>query len=85
MNYINFIFPLDYIILFISLLVILFSALKGFIQSLLGIMTWIGSILITLYSYNAFSNYLHSQLLKIKFFQNYETFSIFLLKVDNYN
>ena len=78
MNYINFIFPLDYIILFISLLVILFSALKGFIQSLLGIMTWIGSILITLYSYNAFSNYLHSQLLKIKFFQNYETFSIFL-------
>ena len=78
MSYINFIFPLDYIVLFISLLVILFSALKGFIQSLLGIMTWIGSILITLYSYNAFSNYLNGQLLKIKFFQNYETFGIIL-------
>ena len=72
MNTINLVFPLDYILLTITLLFTLFSAWKGLIQSILGLMTWVGSIIITLYSYNSFSNFLDTQLLKIKFFQNFE-------------
>ena len=43
------IFPLDYVVLLISVLFILFSAWKGFIQSILALMTWVGSIIITLF------------------------------------
>ena len=66
MNIINFNFPLDYILLVIAILFIIISAWKGIIQSILGLLTWVGSIIITLYSYNAFSNFIDSQLLKIK-------------------
>ena len=75
MNIANFNFPLDYVLLIIAILFIIFSAWKGFIQSILGLLTWVGSIIITLYSYNAFSNFLDTQLLKIKLFQNYEMIS----------
>jgi len=75
MNIINFNFPLDYVLLIIGILFIIFSAWKGLIQSILGLLTWIGSIIITLYSYNAFSNFIDTQLLKIKLFQNYEMIS----------
>ena len=75
MNIINFDFPLDYVLLIIAALFIIFSTWKGLIQSILGLLTWVGSIIITLYSYNAFSNFLYTQLLKIKLFQNYEMIS----------
>ena len=75
MNIITFNFPLDYVLLIIAILFIIISAWKGFIQSILGLMTWVGSIIITLYSYNAFSNFIDTQLLKIKLFQNYEMIS----------
>ena len=75
MNIININFPLDYVLLIIAILFIIFSAWKGLIQSILGLLTWVGSIIITLYSYNAFSNFLYTQLLKIKLFQNYEMIS----------
>ena len=75
MNTITFNFPIDYILLIIAILFIIISGWKGLIQSILGLMTWVGSIIITLYSYNSFSNFLDTQLLKIKFFQNYEMIS----------
>ena len=75
MSLINLNFPLDYIILIIIILFVIFSAFKGFIQSLLGLMTWVGSIIITLYSYNSFANFLNSQLYNINFFQNYDVFT----------
>ena len=75
MNIINFNFPLDYVLLIIAILFIIFSAWKGLIQSILGLPTWVGSIIITLYSYNAFSNFIDTQLLKIKLFHNYEMIS----------
>ena len=75
MNIINFNFPFDYVLLIIAILCIIFSAWKGLIRSILGLLTWIGSILITLYSYNAFSNFIDTQLLKIKLFQNFEMMS----------
>ena len=75
MNIININFPLDYVLVTIATLFIIFSAWKGLIQSILGLLTWVGSIIITLYSYNAFSNFIDTQLLKIKLFQNYEMMS----------
>ena len=75
MNTINFNFPIDYILFIIAILFIIISTWKGLIQSILGLMTWVGSIIITLYSYNSFSNFLDTQLLKIKFFQNFEMMS----------
>ena len=75
MNIINFNFPLDYVLLIIAILFIIFSAWKGLIHSILGLLTWVGSIIITLYSYNAFSNFIDTQLLKIRLFQNYEMIS----------
>ena len=75
---INFIFPYDYILIILTAITLIFSTWKGVIQSILGLMTWIGSILITLYTYNSFSNFLNSQLLKINFLQNYESVSIIM-------
>ena len=78
MSLINLTFPIDYVLLIITILFVIISTWKGLIQSILGLMTWVGSIIITLYSYNSLSNYLNNQLLKIKIFQNYETLSIYL-------
>ena len=76
----NLIFPYDYIIFFIIIIIIIICFLKGFIQSILGLLTWIGSILITIYTYESFSNYLTKQILNIKFFQNYE----YLTNISSY-
>ena len=72
MNISDLIFPYDYILLVIGILIIFVSTLKGFINSILSLLTWIGSILLTIYSYQNFSNFLTQQILKIDFFQNYE-------------
>ena len=67
---INDLYILDYILLFITLLFVFFSIWKGFIQSILGLMTWIGSIFITLIFYETLSNYLSSKLNEFTFFEN---------------
>ena len=71
----NLLFPFDYIILVIFLVIMIICIFKGFIQSILSLLTWFGSILITIYSYDSFSNFITKQLLNIKFFQNYEYFT----------
>ena len=68
----NLIIPYDYIVIIISLIFIIFSFWKGFIQSLLGLLTWIGSIIITIYSYDSLASFVSIQLLKIDLFKNYE-------------
>lgn len=68
----NLIFPIDYIILTIAFLIIFFCFLKGIIGSLLGLLTWTGSIIITVYFYNDLSDFINSQLLNIKMLRNYE-------------
>lgn len=68
----NFIFPLDYIILVIIFIVVLISFFKGMISSILGLLTWIGSVLITLYFYNNLSIFINLQLLKVALLQNYD-------------
>ena len=67
---INDFYILDYILLIITLLFVFVSIWKGFIQSILGLMTWVGSIFITLFFYEKLSNYLSSQLNKFQFFEN---------------
>ncbi len=68
----NLIFPIDYIILTIGLIVIIFCFWKGIISSILGLLTWIGSIIITIYFYNNLSIFINKQLLNIEILQNYE-------------
>ena len=68
----NLIFPIDHIILTIGLIVVIFCFWKGIINSILGLLTWIGSIIITIYFYNNLSIYINKQLLNIKIFNNYE-------------
>ena len=68
----NFIFPIDYIILAIGCIIIIFCFWRGIIGSILGLLTWIGSIIITIYFYKDLSNFINSQLLKINILENYE-------------
>ena len=68
----NLIFPIDHIILTIGLIVVIFCFWKGIVSSILGLLTWIGSIFITIYFYNNLSSFINKQLLNIKIFSNYE-------------
>ena len=64
----------DYVILILTAVIIIFSFWKGFINSILGLLTWVGSVFVTLYSYQYLSDFLSDQLLNINFFQRYEQF-----------
>ena len=66
------IFPIDHIILTIGLIVVIFCFWKGIINSILGLLTWIGSIIITIYFYNNLSSFVNKQLLNIEILKNYE-------------
>ena len=68
----NLIIPYDYIIIIISFIFIIFGFWKGFIQSLVSLLTWLGSIIITIYSYSILATFVSKQLLKIDLFKNYE-------------
>ena len=43
-------FPTDFIIIVLVSLITIFSFWKGLIQSILSLLTWVGSILITIYT-----------------------------------
>jgi len=68
----NFIIPLDYILLAIGSIVIIYCFWRGIIASILGLLTWLGSIIITIYFYSDLSNFLNSQLLNVGILKNYE-------------
>ena len=72
MSYPELIFPIDYIIIGITILFVIFSFIKGFINSILVLLTWIGSIFITIYTYNSLSIFISTQLLKVNIFNNYD-------------
>ena len=78
MSYDLLIFPYDHTVIILTILFTIFSGWKGLIQSILGLMTWVGSIIITLYSYDSLSSYINYRLLDIELFQNYETLSSLL-------
>lgn len=69
---------LDYVILAIVLIIIIFSFWKGFINSILGLLTWVGSIFITIYTYELIAGYIDSWLLNFNILSDLEQFvSIF--------
>ena len=68
----NFIIPFDYILLTVCSLIIIFCFWRGIIASILGLLTWIGSIIITIYFYNDLSFFINSQLLNINILKNYD-------------
>mgnify|MGYP001228664450 CR=1 FL=1 len=72
------ILPLDYLVLTIVILFIIFSAWKGLINSILALLTWVGSILITVFSYNYLSDYINNILLNISFLSNFVQFNYVL-------
>ena len=76
---INFeILPFDYLVIILTLIFIIFSFWKGFINSILGLLTWIGSIFITVFSYNYLSDYINEILLNIDFLSNLSQFTYIL-------
>ncbi len=68
----NLIFPIDHLILTIGIIVVIFCFWKGIINSILGLLTWIGSIFITIYFYSNLSNFINKQLLNIEVLNSYE-------------
>ena len=68
----NLIFPIDHIILTIGLIIVIFCFWKCIISSILGLLTWIGSIFITIYFYNNLGSFINKQLLNIEILKNYE-------------
>ena len=75
MSYLNLdLFFLDYVVLIFTVLIIIFSFWKGFINSVLGLLTWIGSVFITIYTYNFISEFLNSLILNIDYLSNFEDF-----------
>ncbi len=71
----------DYIVLTLTLIFILFGIWKGFISSVLSLLTWVGSVFITIYSYEYLSVYLNNILLNIDFFSRFEEFTTILTSV----
>ena len=59
----------DYFIFIIILISIIFSFIKGFVQSLLGLLTWIGATIITLIFYENLSNFIANYINRIEFFE----------------
>ena len=59
----------DYFIIIIIAISIVFAFIKGFVQSLLGLLTWIGAVLITLIFYENLSNFILSYINKITFLE----------------
>ena len=68
----NLIIPLDYVVLAIGSLIVIFCFWRGITSSILGLLTWLGSIIITIYFYIDLSNLLNSQFLKIDIFNNFD-------------
>ena len=75
MTFLNFeLIFFDYVVLILNAVIVIFSFWKGFINSILGLLTWVGSVFVTIYSYQYLSNFLSEQLLNINFLQGFEQF-----------
>ena len=72
------IFPFDYVIIALTLVIVVFSFWKGFINSILSLLTWIGSLFITIFSYEFLSSYLNNILSNIDFLSNFDQFNYIL-------
>ena len=79
MNILNLqILSFDYVIIALTLVIVIFYFWKGFINSILSLLTWIGSLFITVFSYEYLSSYLNNILLNIGFLSNFDQFNYIL-------
>ena len=66
MNYIDLILealrPLDYLFILLSAFIVLMTLIKGFIRTFLGLLTWFGSILITIHTHTYLNNIITDKL-----------------------
>ena len=75
MTFLNFeLIFFDYVVLILTAVIVIFSFWKGFINSILGLLTWVGSVFVTIYSYKYLSDFLSNQLLNINLLQRFEQF-----------
>ena len=75
MTFLNFeLIFFDYVVLILTAVIVIFSFWKGFINSILGLLTWVGSVFVTIYIYQYLSDFLSEQLLNINFLQRFEQF-----------
>ena len=82
MNFINFeLLTLDYALIALSSIFIIISFWKGFINSFLGLLTWVGSVFITIYTFEYLSNYFNSILISFELFSGYDQFVSILSNV----
>ena len=68
------ILTLDYLILVLAAIFIVYGLLKGFVSSVLGLLTWVGSVFITIFTYEYLSLYMTKILLNLNFLRNLEQF-----------
>ena len=79
MNILNLqILPFDYLIIALTIVIVIFYFWKGFINSILSLLTWIGSLFITIFSYEYLSSYLNNILVNIEFLSNFNQFNYIL-------
>ena len=72
MTFLNFeLIFFDYVILILTAVIIIISFWKGFINSILGLLTWIGSVFVTIYSYKYLSEFLESSNCSINYNTNH--------------
>ena len=84
MTFLNFeLIFFDYVVLILTAVIVIFSFWKGFINSILGLLTWVGSVFVTIYSYQYLSDFLSKQILNINFLQRFEQFvSIIIINIS---
>ncbi len=70
--------PIDYFVVIFSIIIIFFSLWKGFINSTLSLLTWIGSLFVTIYTYEYISGIFNDLLLNINLLENYQQFAYIL-------
>ncbi len=70
--------PIDYFVVIFSIIIIFFSLWKGFINSTLSLLTWIGSLFVTIYTYEYISGIFNDLLLDINLLENYQQFAYIL-------
>ena len=61
----------DYFIIVIFSISMFFSFIKGFTQSLLSLLTWIGAVIITIIFEGSLTNFIYSYICSFSFFLLY--------------
>lgn len=73
----------DYIVIIFTFIFVIFSFWKGFINSILSLLTWVGSIFITIFTYTYLSSFLENILNNIDFISELKQFNYYFSIVSS--